>query len=95
MATTASPAPRPSGLRKRPFVRSFLRWTARAILAFLAVSVGMTCERVGGIGYAEDPDWQPGAAFVTVWPDGRFNVELLRWDAGELVWRDQRFPGGE
>ena len=61
----------------------------------VAASVGMSCERVGGLGYAEDPDWQPGAAFVTVWDDGRFNVELLRWDAGELVWRDRRYSGGE
>jgi hypothetical protein len=59
----------------------------------LAASIGMSCERDGGLGYAIDPDWQPGDAMVTVWPDGRWHVELIRWDGGELVWRDERFPG--
>lgn len=54
-----------------------------------AVSVGSLARRI--LGYDDAPDNQQGFATVTVWPDGRWHIELARWDAGELVWRDRRW----
>jgi len=52
-------------------------------------SVGALCQR--DLGYQEDADVQQGFATVMVWPDGRFHIELARYDDGELVWRDKRY----
>lgn len=35
--------------------------------------------------------WLQGAATVTMWDDGTFNVEHARWDGTSLRWRDRRW----
>lgn len=52
-------------------------------------SVGTLARR--DLGYVEHAEAQQGLATVTVWPDGRFHIELARYDGGELVWRDRRY----
>ncbi len=72
------------------------RWDGeRRVGDVAAVSIGTSSTRDGGIGYAVDPDWQQGDAMVTIWPDGHWHVELIRWDGGELTWRDNRYSGAD
>lgn len=59
-----------------------------------AIEAGCLCQIEGGLGYANggNPDWQPGFATVTVWPDGGFSFDLATYEQdGILRWRDQKF----
>ena len=44
-----------------------------------------------GLGYAVNPDWQPGFVTVQTWEDGHSQVDLATWRNGSLTWRDQRW----
>lgn len=41
--------------------------------------------------YAPMPDWQQGFASVSLWPDGKFNVDLATYVNGVLMWSGQRY----
>lgn len=59
-----------------------------------AIEAGVMAEIIGGLGYANGgcPDWQPGFATVTTWPDGGFSFDLAVFEQdGILRWRDQVF----
>lgn len=56
-----------------------------------AAEVGCMCRLDGGLGYAVDPDWMNGFATVSMWPDGRFSIDLAKYADGILYWRKQRF----
>lgn len=57
----------------------------------LAYEIGCMCRIEGGLGYAVDPMWANGFATVSLWPDGRFQVDLAQYVEGALFWRKQRF----
>lgn len=57
-----------------------------------AIEAGCMCQIEGGLGFATGgaPDWQPGFATVTRFPNGRFSFDLATFEqAGVLRWRDQ------
>lgn len=54
-----------------------------------AVEAGCMCRL--DLGYAVKPDWQQGFATATIYPDGKFNVDLATYVNGVLMWRDQRY----
>lgn len=57
-----------------------------------AIEAGCACKIEGGLGFANAgcPDWQPGFATVTRFPDGNFSFDLATFEqAGILRWRDQ------
>lgn len=59
-----------------------------------AIEAGVMAKIVGGLGYANGgcPDWQPGFATVTSWPDGGFSFDLATYEQhGVLRWRDQMY----
>lgn len=59
-----------------------------------AIEAGCMCRIPGGLGFANGgcPDWQPGFATVTRFPDGQFTFDLATYEqAGILRWRDQVF----
>lgn len=41
--------------------------------------------------YAPMPDWQLGFATVSLWPDGKFNVDLATYVNGALMWSGLRY----
>jgi hypothetical protein len=55
------------------------------------VEVGTMARTKGGMGYADDPDWQQGFATVTRWPNGQRNVELASYENGCLMWRGEQY----
>lgn len=55
------------------------------------VETGCMCRLEDGLGYAVDPDWVNGFATASVWPDGRFQIDLATYTDGVLYWRKQRF----
>lgn len=63
----------------------------RESLTMLGVEAGCMCLVRGGLGYVVNPAWQQGAYAATVWPDGTFNGEHIRYRDGVLTWRDQRY----
>lgn len=65
----------------------------RESLTMLGVEAGCMCLIKGGLGYVVNPAWQQGAYAATVWPDGTFNGEHIRYRDGVLTWRDQRYEG--
>ena len=59
-----------------------------------AIEAGCACKIEGGIGFANAgaPDWQPGFATVTRFPDGNFSFDLATFEQGGILrWRDQVF----
>jgi len=57
-----------------------------------AIEAGCVCNIEGGLGFANAgcPDWQPGFATVTLFPDGQFYADLATYEqSGILRWRDQ------
>lgn len=57
-----------------------------------AIEAGCMCNMEGGLGFARAgvPDWQPGFATVTTFPDGNFTFDLAVYEQpGILRWRDQ------
>lgn len=56
-----------------------------------AVETGCMCRIEEGLGYAVDPNWVNGFATASVWPDGRFVVDLAKYVDGVLYWRKQRY----
>ena len=50
------------------------------------------CSIKGGNGFAVDPNWQNGGVTAWVWPDGRFQIDLINIDAmsGVLTWGSNR-----
>lgn len=57
-----------------------------------AIEAGCMCQIEGGLGFANAgcPDWQPGFATVTRFPDGQFTFDLATFEQnGILRWRDQ------
>lgn len=65
----------------------------------LAAEIGCMCRLDPGPGvdnrifpsYAPMPDWQMGFATVSLWPDGKFNVDLATYVNGVLMWSGQRY----
>lgn len=55
------------------------------------VEVGCLALTRGGLGYAPDPDWQPGFATVQVAADGSHSFDLAAWRGGVLSWRGERW----
>lgn len=55
------------------------------------VETGCMCRIEEGLGYAVDPDWVNGFATASVWPDGRFQIDLAKYVDGVLYWRKQRY----
>lgn len=55
------------------------------------VEAGCMCQVRDGLGYAIAPDWQQGFATASVWPDGKFKIDLATYVNGNLYWRDQRY----
>lgn len=45
--------------------------------------------------YSPLPDWQQGFATATIWPDGKFRLDLATYVNGILMWRDQRYTAVE
>lgn len=41
--------------------------------------------------YMTLPDWQQGFCTATIYPDGKFSVDLARYVNGVLLWRDERY----
>lgn len=41
--------------------------------------------------YAVHPDWQQGFCTATIYPDGKFSVDLARYVNGVLLYRDRRY----
>lgn len=59
-----------------------------------AIEAGCMCKIPGGLGFANGgcPDWQPGFATVTRFPDGNFTFDLATYEQGGVLrWRDQVF----
>jgi hypothetical protein len=56
-----------------------------------AVETGCMCRIEGGLSYAVAPDWQNGFATATIWPDGKFNLDLGTFVGDVLVWRNKRY----
>jgi hypothetical protein len=54
------------------------------------VEAGCMCDLNAGYVDAK-PDWQQGFATATIYPDGKFNIDLATYVNGVLMWRDQRF----
>jgi hypothetical protein len=54
-----------------------------------ACETGCMCQIKDGLGYAVSPDWQAGFATATIWPNGRFKIDLATYVNGELLWRDK------
>jgi hypothetical protein len=59
----------------------------------MAVEAGCMCRIDEGLGYAVAPDWQQGFATASVWPDGRFKLDLATYlsQDKQLLWRNQRY----
>jgi UDP-2,3-diacylglucosamine pyrophosphatase LpxH len=56
-----------------------------------SAETGCMCEIEGGLGYATDVQWTNGFIAATVWPNGRYHLELATYYDGALLYRDQRF----
>lgn len=41
--------------------------------------------------YMTAPDWQQGFCTATIYPDGKFSVDLARYVNGVLLWREERY----
>lgn len=41
--------------------------------------------------YTVAPDWQQGFATATIWPDGKFRIDLATYVDGTLIYRDKRY----
>lgn len=56
----------------------------------LVIGTGCLCIIEDGLGYTDEerPNWQQGAASVSVHPSGLFNVEHILWVNDSLLWRD-------
>ena len=60
----------------------------------MGCETGTMAEIKGGLGYANNPDWQMGFATAQVYPkDGLFKVDLATYVNGLLMWRDWRCRG--
>jgi hypothetical protein len=56
----------------------------------LAGECGCACEIDGGLGYANDPDWQQGAMLVKTWSNDDFTVAPMVYLPGRLLLSDGR-----
>lgn len=56
-----------------------------------AVETGCMCQIEEGLGHSVAPDWQNGFATATVWPDGKFHLELATYVNETLLYQDQRY----
>jgi hypothetical protein len=56
-----------------------------------SVNIGTQSLIKGGLGYVKNPDWVHGFALLIEWPDGRFHVELVKYEQGVMYWRDKRY----
>ncbi len=64
----------------------------------LAAEVGCLCRLDNKVvngnrfpSYTVLPDWQPGFCTATIWPDGKFRIDLAAYVNQTLIWRDQRY----
>lgn len=57
----------------------------------VACEAGTMAVTKGGLGYSVAPNWQRGFATASIWPDGRFKLDLAQWVDGSLIWSDQRY----
>lgn len=66
--------------------------TRTGLKAQWGVVGGALCSIKGGNGFAVDPNWQNGGVTAWVWPDGRFQIDLINIDAmsGVLTWGSNR-----
>lgn len=51
------------------------------------------CEIRGGIGFANNPNWQNGFVTAWVWPDGKFQIDHAQIEGNELLWNGERYTG--
>lgn len=58
---------------------------------YYLVNIGSGTKIKGGLGYAKLPDWVNGFATLSDWGDGRFHVDLAKYEDGVLYWRDKRW----
>ncbi len=56
----------------------------------LGAEAGTLARIKGGLSYAVAPDWQQGYCTASIWPDGRFKLDLATYVGGDLLWRDWR-----
>lgn len=56
-----------------------------------AAEIGCMAKIEGGLGYAVSPDWQNGWATASVYPDGKFKIDLATYVNGVAMWRDKRY----
>lgn len=64
-------------------------WVSGNPVVYANVRCGTLAMTRGGLGYAKDPDWQPGFATCTLRPDGSRHYELATWRGGKLHWRGE------
>lgn len=65
-------------------------WVGADPVTYALMQVGCLAMSRGGLGYAKDPNWQPGfgtASIDTV--DGTYGFDLATWRNGKLTWRGQ------
>ncbi len=78
--------------------QSIVHHTAHSIdgrpRVLLGAEAGTLAKIAGGLGYSCSPDWQQGFATATVYPDGKFKLDLATWVDGTLLWRDWRCSPG-
>jgi hypothetical protein len=57
-----------------------------------AAESGCLCQvEIDGLGYTPAPDWQQGFSTATVYPDGKFKIDLATYVSGDLFWRGNRY----
>lgn len=62
-----------------------------SLATLAAAEAGCMCRIEDGLGYTVAPDWQNGFCTATVWPDGKFKLDLATYVNNVLYWRDRRY----
>lgn len=67
-------------------------WVRGEPVTYALMQVGCMAEPRGGLGYAKDPNWQPGFGTIVIDGDGHNHCfELAKWRSGTLVWRGDKW----
>lgn len=64
-------------------------WAGDQPVTYALMQVGCLAMSRGGLGYAKDPNWQPGFGTVSIAEDGSHGFDLATWRDGKLTWRGQ------
>lgn len=57
----------------------------------VCAEIGAMASLEGGLGYADEPDWQAGFGTVTTFKDGSSQVELAEWNGETIRWRGREY----